>query len=68
MNNNFRKEYKNRSINNSLRNKISNETFIYSYKSPSHRPYFQRNHFEKNEKNRLNNSNDRIMNKDIYSF
>ena len=66
MNNNFRKEYKNRSINNSLRNKISNETFIYSYKSPSHRPYFQRNHFEKNEKNRLNNSNDRIMNKDIY--
>ena len=61
INNNFRKEYKNKnsSINNSLRNKLINKSLIYCSKTPSQRP--------KNENNRLNNSNEDIYVKQVFN-
>ena len=56
---------KNRGISSIVRNK--NKSYIYSSKTPSYRENININKsYEKNEKNNLNNSNDKIINNQIY--
>ena len=61
---------KNRAISSVIRNKKNkNKTFIYSSssKSPSYRHNFnKKDKYENNEENNLNNSNDKIVNQNIY--